>query len=153
VVNIKAGKHNVPVTSSPSGWSNNNVGIAWLEQVFNRCTKKKVHCRRDYQLLIVDSHGSHLTMDFINYCDNYWILCAILPPHSTHTLQPLNVVMFKPLSSSYSNELTSYLHQSQGLVPIKKEDIFLLFWRAWHTSFRKELIVKSFAATGIWPMD
>jgi hypothetical protein len=61
--------------------------------------------------------------------------------------------MFKPLSSSCSNELTSYLYQSQWLVPIKKRNFFILFWRAWHTSFRKELVVKSFAATGIWPMD
>jgi hypothetical protein len=92
-------------------------------------------------------------MNFINYCDSHQMLLAILPPHSTHMLQPLDVVMFKPLSSSFSNELTSYLHESQWLVPIKKRDFFLLFWRAWHTSFRKELVVKSFAATGIWPMD
>jgi hypothetical protein len=26
----------------------------------------------------------------------------IYPPYSTHTLQPLDVVMFKPLSSVYS---------------------------------------------------
>jgi hypothetical protein len=92
-------------------------------------------------------------MDFINYCNTHRIILAILSPHSTHTLQLLDVVMFKPLSSSYSNELTSYPHQSQELVPIKKRDFFPLFGRAWHTSFRKELIVKSFAATVIWPMD
>jgi hypothetical protein len=72
----------------------------------------------------------------------------MLPPHSTHTLQPFDVVMFKPLSTAYSTELTNHLHQSQGLVPIKKGDFFLLFWKAWRTLFtNKDLVRKSFEAT------
>lgn len=96
-------KHSVHFTISPTAWTNNDVGLAWLEQVFNRYTKKKA--RRTYRLLIVDGHGSHLTMDFIRYCDNNRILLCIMPPHSTHTLQPLDVVCFKPLASNYNNAL------------------------------------------------
>jgi len=36
VEDIKAGKHNVFTSSSPSGWTNNDIGLAWLEQVFGR---------------------------------------------------------------------------------------------------------------------
>ena len=92
VEDIKAGKHEIFVTSSPSGWTNNDIGLAWLEQVFDRYTKKKA--RRSYRLLILDGHGSHLTMEFIEYCYRSKIILAIFPPHSTHTLQPLDVVMF-----------------------------------------------------------
>jgi hypothetical protein len=153
VANIKAGKYDVIVTTYPLGWSNNDVGLAWLEQVYDRCTKQKARRGRDYRLLIVGGHGSHLVMDFINCCDAHRILLAILPPHSTHTLQPHDVVILKLLSSSYSNEPTSHIHRSQGLVPIQKSNFFLLFWRAWRASFRKELVIKSFEATGIWPME
>jgi hypothetical protein len=92
-------------------------------------------------------------MDFIDYCDRHRILLIILPPHSTHTLQPLDVVLFKPLSQAYSNELTNHLHKAQGLIPIKKGDFFPLFWSAWISSFTENLILKAFEATGIWPMD
>ena len=34
-------------------------------------------------------------MDLIDYCNDNKILLAIFPPHATHTLQPLNVGMFK----------------------------------------------------------
>jgi hypothetical protein len=34
VADIKAGVHDVFVASTPSGWTNNDVGLAWLEQVF-----------------------------------------------------------------------------------------------------------------------
>jgi hypothetical protein len=54
VADVKAGIHDVFITSTPSSWSNNKVGLAWLEQVFDRCTKQKA--RRAYRLLIVDGH-------------------------------------------------------------------------------------------------
>jgi hypothetical protein len=110
VEDIKAVEHSVHVTLSPSGWTNNDIGLAWLEQVFDRYTKEKA--RQSYRLLILDGHGSHVTMDFIEYCDQNKILLAIFPPHSTHTLQPLDVCMFKPLSQAYSNELLSFLERS-----------------------------------------
>jgi hypothetical protein len=150
VEDIKAGEHEVFISSSLSGWSNNEIGLAWLEQVFNRYTKQRAG---RWRLLILDGHGSHITMEFIEYCDRHRILLMILPPHSTHTLQPLDVVLFKPLSQAYSNELTNHLHKAQGLVPIKKGDFFPLFWSAWVSSFTESLISKSFKATGIWPMD
>ena len=120
VIDVKPGEHSAHVTSSPSGWTNNDIGLAWLEQVFNRYTKKKAG--RAYRLLIVDGHGSHVTMDFLEYCNRQRIILAIFPPHSTHTLQPLDVVLFGPLSTAYSTELSSYLHKSQGLIPIQKEE-------------------------------
>ncbi|KAI1516672.1 Membrane protein [Pyrenophora tritici-repentis] len=92
-------------------------------------------------------------MEFIKYCDRHRILLMILPPHSTHTLQPLDVVLFKPLSQAYSNELTNHLYKAQGLIPIKKGDFFPLFWRAWQASFKQSTILKAFEATGIWPID
>jgi len=151
VEDIKAGYHEVFITSSSSGWTNNDTGLAWLEQVFDRCTKKKAG--RSHRLLIVDGHGSHITMDFIDYCDQNRILLAILPPHSTHTLQPLDVAMFKPLSTAYSAELSRYLHRSQGLASITKGDFFPLFWNAWKASFKESTILSSFRVTGISPPD
>jgi hypothetical protein len=151
VEEIKPGVHSVLVSSLPSGWTNNEIGLAWLEQVFDRYTKSKA--RRKYRLLILDGHGSHLTMDFINYCNQNKILLAIFPPHSTHTLQPLDVVMYKPLSTAYSKELTTHLHNGQGLSVIKKSDFFHLSWKAWVSTFTQGLILRSFEATGISPLQ
>jgi hypothetical protein len=120
VDNVKAGKHNVFLTSTASGWSNNNLGLAWLEQVFNHCTKEEARRGRDYRLLIVGSHGSYLTKDFIDYYHAHRIILGVLPPHSTHSLQPLDTVMFKPLSSAYTIALTTHLQRSRRLVPIRR---------------------------------
>jgi hypothetical protein len=100
VQDIDTNKHPVFISASPSGWSNNEIGLAWLKDVFERYAKEKAGYK--WRLLILDGHGSHLTMDFIEYCYQQRILLAVFPPHSTHSLQRLDVVMFKPLSSAYS---------------------------------------------------
>jgi hypothetical protein len=73
-------------------------------------------------------------------------------PHSTHTLQPLNVVCFKSLSSNYSAKLTDHLFKTQGLLAIQKGDFFLLFWSAWESTFTTKLVLKAFKATDIASM-
>jgi hypothetical protein len=149
VAAIEATKHDGFVNSSPTGWTNNNIGLAWLEQVFDHKTKQKARLGRNWRFLILDGHGSHLSMDFLDYCQAHRILLAVFPPHSTQTLQPLDVVCFKPLSNYYTKELTRHLHRTQGLIPVKKGDFFPLFWRAWVSSFTTGTVLKSFEATDI----
>ena len=148
---INPEEHSVHFTTSPNGWTNNDLGLTWLQQVFDRYTKPKN--RIDWRLLIIDGHGSHVTKDFINYCDKHKILLMIYPPHATHTLQPLDVVCFKPLAQNYTNELDNRMQKTQGWLPVKKSDFFSLFWKAWVTTFTNKLIQKSFKATGIFPAN
>ena len=139
----------VYISSSPSGWTNNDIGLSWLKQVFDPSTNGKAG--RSYRLLILDGHGSHLTMDFIEYCDRNRILLAVYPPHSTHTLQPLDVVMFKPFSSAYSNQIAAFIERCQGLTSMSKRDFYPMFMAAWEASFKKDTILKAFEATGRSP--
>jgi hypothetical protein len=148
---VKAGKHKAFFSNTPSGWSNNDLGLAWLEQVFERATSTKA--RRRWRLLIFDGYTSHLTMDFIGFRNAHKILLAVLPPHATHTLQPLDVVLFAPLAALYTSQLIQYLHNSQGLTAMRKGNFFPLFWEAWMSSFKEETVRKSFEATGIIPMN
>jgi hypothetical protein len=69
---------------------------------FDRSTKAKA--RSIYGVPILDGHESHLTKAFIEYCDQNRILLIIYPPHSTHTLHPLDVVVFKPKIYAQINE-------------------------------------------------
>jgi hypothetical protein len=148
---VKAGKHKAFFSNTPSGWSNNDLGLAWLDQVFERTTLTKA--RRRWQLLIFDGYTSYLTMNFIGFRNAHKILLAVLPPHATHTLQPLDVVLFAPLAALYTSQLIQYLHNSQGLTAMRKGDFFPLFWEAWMSSFKEETVRKSFEATGIIPMN
>jgi hypothetical protein len=91
--------------------------------------------------------------NFLDYCIKRRILVAVLPPHSTHSLQPLDVVCFSPFVASYSKELSAHIFETQGLVPITKSDLFLFFWAAWTSPMTEKLILRSFEATGIFLID
>jgi hypothetical protein len=75
------------------------------------------------------------------------------PPYATYTVQPLDVVVFKSLSSAYSRELENFRIQSYRILPMAKRDFFSLFWRAWESSLTLDLIKKSFEATGLVPLN
>ena len=64
--------------------------------MFDCYTKTKAG--RGYRLLLVDGHCSHVNLSFLDYADKHWIIILVLPPHSTHRFQPLDVGLFSPLS-------------------------------------------------------
>ena len=82
----------------------------WLSIIFEPVIKAKAGNSRC--IFIVDGHSSHLNMRFIDYCDEHNILLAILPPHSTHRLQPLDVSIFSPFATAYSNEIDKFIQSS-----------------------------------------
>ena len=94
---------------SSKGWSCDAIGLNWLKQVFERYTAPKTKGRR--RLLIVDGHSSYVNMKFINLCDQLRILLLVLPSHSTHRLQPLDVSLFASLASYYTDGLNQLLNQ------------------------------------------
>ena len=63
-------------------------------------------------------------MAFISLADSLRILILVLPPYTTHRLQPLNVGLFSPLARAYTKRLDAYTHEGLGWVSITKR----LFW-------------------------
>ena len=146
-VDEDAGAH-FAVTSN--GWSNNEMGMAWLQQVFERYTKPQRATSK--RLLIVDGHSSHVNMAFVDWADQHGIIILILPPHTTHRLQPLDVGLFQPLSTAYSEELENLMADGESLVSMSKRFFWLMFKVAWRKSFTEENIQHAFAKPGIWPI-
>ena len=135
--------------STANGWSCDDLGLQWLQKVFHKHTKAKARNRR--RLLIVDGHSSHVNLKFIDWADRHRIILMILPPHSTHRLQPLDVSLFSPLATAYSNQLTKLMFDSFGLVSMSKREFWPLFRVSWEEAFTQENILSGFANTGIWP--
>lgn len=136
--------------SSENGWTCDALGLAWLS-LFHKHTKHKVGNRR--RLLIVDGHSSHINMAFITTADSLRILLAILPAHTTHRLQPLDVGLFGPLAQEYTKRLDAYNHGGLGWVSMTKRMFWPLFRDAWKASFTEKNIQKAFEKTGIWPLQ
>jgi hypothetical protein len=136
---------------STKGWSCDVLGLNWLENVFHHYTKQKAGNRRC--LLIVDGHSSYVNLKFINKCDNLRILLLILPSHSTHHLQPLDVSLFALLAIYYINGLNKLMFNSLGMVNMSKRAFWSVFFPAWQQAFSEKNINSGFEKTGIWPYN
>ena len=138
-------------TSSSKGWSNENIGVQWLSQVFDPHTKAKAG--RNRRFLILDGHNSHLNLAFIDYCDRNKIIPVFLPPHSTHRLQPLDIGLFSPLANYYTEAIDTLMTDSLGFVSMGKRFFWRLFRAAWDRAFTEANIASAFKAVGIWPYN
>ena len=137
--------------SLKNGWSNNEFGLNYLKDIFDPYTRAKAG--RGRMLLIVDGHSSHVNIAFIDMCDRLRILVMILPPHSTHRLQPLDVGLFQPLATAYSNELNSLMHKGESFVIMTKRMFQPMFKRAQEASFIPKNIESAWRKTRIWPFQ
>lgn len=124
---------------------------SWLTNLFEKETPGKA--RRSYRLLFVDGHGSHINMKFLQWCEQHKILLAVYLPHSTHRLQPIDMGIFAPLTSYYSQALNDLARKSEGYTSISKRDFFSLFWPAFEAAFTRENIASAWSKGGIWPLD
>ena len=92
------------------------LGMEWIKH-FHEVTKEIV-TTGEWRLLIVDGHGSHVTVEFVEFCLRVNIVTYSLPAHSTHLLQPLDIGLFSPLQKAYAGgssrpvwEYSSYQRQ------------------------------------------
>lgn len=90
--------------------------LEWLKRVFEPLTRTKANSQ--YRLLICDGYDSHISRSFIAYCLQSRIALLILPPHTSHLLQLLDVAIFGLLKKRLTARL-SHLNEAQ-LVRIQK---------------------------------
>jgi hypothetical protein len=111
---------------SDNGWTNNDLGVLWLEKVFEKHTMARTIGK--YRLLILDGHASHESAEFDLFCKNHQIIPLYMPSHSSDKLQPLDVGCFAPLKEVYGIEVMRSIQN--GIYHIDKENFLTLYREA-----------------------
>ena len=83
---------------SPNGYMDSGLFYGILDKLFISQTQNI----EGPKLLILDGHGSHLSIDSIDLCRRKNIHMYCLSPHTTHVFQPLDVVIFHPLKAHFN---------------------------------------------------
>ena len=139
---------NWKLSVSENGWTNNALGLEWLKHFDAHTKARQVGV---YRLLILDGHESHLNQDFKDYCLENKILTLCMPSHSSHILQPLDVVCFSPLKRKYSQRVRDLARRR--VFHINKEGFLPAFKDAFFDVFTEENCRKAFEATGLVPIN
>ena len=132
--------------TTANGWINSDVYLEWL-----KFFSKNIPPVRPV-LLIQDGHGSHISIDVIEFAraNSIYILC--LPAHTTHILQPLDIGVFKSFKSNFSKSCSQYMADHPGRV-ITTNILASLVAEAWPLSFTQLNIMSGFKKCGLFPLN
>jgi hypothetical protein len=130
------------------GWTNNYHGMQWIKH-FESATQSKLQSPEEYRLLICDGHDSHISSDFIAFCIQKRIHIILLPPHSSHLLQPLDVGIFSPLKRALSKQISRLVRT--GIARIQKVEWIECFIEARARSITKDNILSGWRGAGLFP--
>jgi hypothetical protein len=136
-------------TSSEKGWTSNNVAFEWLQRIFLIDTVPKNSIGR---ILVLDGHGSHITVDFLYTCKVNNVHLVFLPAHSSHVLQPLDLSCFSPIKSRYRQQIAS-LASLDDSAKIKKHRFIEYYHCAREESLTERVIRAGWKASGISPWN
>src|SRR5437763_6910221 len=131
------------------GWTSNEYGIQWLRSCFEPATREKADGKM--RLLICDGHDSHITAAWIEHCMRNNIVLMVLPPHSSHLTQLLDVGVFGPLKTLMASALEPLI--SIELHRILKAEWLSAFVEAHDGAFSVQNIEAGFHGTGIFPYN
>jgi hypothetical protein len=136
-------------SANTKGWTSNLHGLEWLKRVFEPATRTKAN--GEYRLLICDGHDSHISGSFIAHCLLNKILLFILPPHTSHLLQPLDVAIFGPLKKRLTAAL-EHLNAAQ-LLRIHKHEWMEAYIKARTEVLKTQHIDSSWRGAGLFPFN
>jgi len=87
---------------SENSWIDRRITLEWLKH-FNRYTQPQT--RGNFRLLILDRYTSHISLEFVQYYEDYKIIPLYLSPYSTYILQPLDIGIFSSLTKAYKTRI------------------------------------------------
>ena len=136
----------------PNAWMTAVLFSTWISRFISILTDRYGISHKNRHLLLLDGHGSHVTLEVVQKAKSQGLDIITLPSHTSHRLQPLDVSIFKPFKVAFRACRDKWSIENKGRGARKEE---LAEWVA--TALKKVLtpikITKGFEATSIWPLQ
>lgn len=103
------------------------------------------------RLLLLDGHVSHFSRAFIERAIELDIIVLCYPPHATHLLQGLDVVLFSVAKAEWTKSRDKFERETGQSVT--KETFLKVFGEAYTAAFTPANNKKAFEKTGVHPFN
>jgi hypothetical protein len=97
----------------------------------------------------MDSHITHMNMEFVNYCEDHRIRPYRFPAHSTHFMQPLDGVPFQQYKHIHGRVVNDVA--CLGGFDFNKNDFFEELSDIRIKTFTTRTIRHGWKERGLWP--
>ena len=139
---------NYLVGTSETGYNNDELTMKWLVH-FEHFSAARL--AGSHRLLLLDGFGSHCTKEFLDLCDLHKIIVFCLPAHSSHLLQPLDVVVFQPYKHYHAEAVEAATRTGCG--DFDKAEFLDMIDTIRQQTFKSSTIESAFHATGLIPYN
>jgi hypothetical protein len=140
------GDNRIAVTDT--GYINDLLAYQWIQH-FERSTRART--KGAWRMLLCDGFGSHLTFEFVKFCEDQKILLFFLPSHCSHILQPLDVGVFSVYKHYHSEAVEDAT--ATGCTKFSKVDFLAAISSIRSKTFKLSTIRLGFRLSGIWPIN
>ena len=100
----------------------------------------------------MDGHESHANYPFLDFAWKNRILVQILPAHSSHLTQPLDVGLFSPLQNHYGKLVMDW-SKGGGYDALHKSDFWPLLQKAREQTYTPKNIAGAWSGAGLIPYN
>ncbi|XP_053389346.1 uncharacterized protein LOC128552342, partial [Mercenaria mercenaria] len=133
-------------TMTKNGWSTAETFKDFLENHF------LVHVKSRPCLLLYDGHATHITKDVIELAQKQNVHMFVIPPHSSHLVQPLDVGVFGPFKAALATGCHRLIHAEVGR-QVTRSDLPKLIAYAYNSAMTVPNLMAAFRKTGIVPFN
>ena len=100
----------------------------------------------------MNGHNSHITLEVVKQSMEVELDLVILPSHTSHRLQPMDVSVFAPFKRGLKRNTNAWILHNRGKRAGKQ---VLAMWISdgLQRALTPENIKVGFCAIGIWPLD
>ncbi|KAJ4436357.1 hypothetical protein ANN_18989 [Periplaneta americana] len=134
--------------ANPSGWMQEENFLQFLKH-FHSVAKSTLD---KPVLLLPDNHGSHLSIDGLNFAKANEIIMLSFPPRCSHRLQPLDRAVFGPFKRYYNTAADAWMLNNPGKT-MTIYDIPGIVSTAYPLAMTPSNIQSGFRCTGIFPFN
>jgi hypothetical protein len=135
-----------------SGWSNSTVFTNYLCKHFAKYVPLTREQDGEKTLILYDGHKSHILLTLTEWAQKNNVILFVLPPHSSHLTQPLDVGIFGPFKSMFRNECHTYMKLNPGM-SITKYNLAELTSKPYIKAMRPENLMSAFRKAGVYPFN
>ena len=148
---LSGGPDNAKYTCNESGWMTGDFFTKWFHDIFLPETNNI--SKGEPRLLIYDGLNSHISYEVARSAVDHNVHLLVLPPHSSHALQPLDVGVFKSTKTCWST--TCLLHYEKFPWVSVGKAVFPSLLRPvfGHMENHPEHVVSGFRACGYYPFN
>ena len=138
------------VSITGKGYSNTDIFSTYVKSHFFEYVQGRDPDQ--YVILMYDGHRSHISLSLIEWAKQNKIILFVLPPHTSHILQPMDVGCFGPFEVLYQAEVKKFTRQKAG-TSVTRYDICGLVCKVYDRALQSDNLRATYRKTGIYPFE